>query len=168
VGSLLFLARARRTKVQLDRQTIDVADELHIICTYFEAPALEAELKLSCAVGEGVALSVDRTLFQRAVGNLIANAIAHTPAGGHIAVSAARVEDVVRVEVRDDGEGMAPEAQARVFERFYRVDSARTATSGRIGLGLSITKSILELHGGAVRLESALGVGTRIQLDFPV
>ncbi len=167
VGSLLFLARARQTKVQLDRQTIDVAAELGIICTYFEAPAAEAGINLACSAGEGLGLNVDRTLFQRAVGNLIANAIAHTPDGGRIEVSAARDGAIIRVAVRDTGEGMAADVKARVFERFYRVDQARSAASGRIGLGLSITKSIVELHGGAVRLESALGAGTCVRLDFP-
>lgn len=168
VGSLLFLARARQTRVQVERQTIDVGTELGIICTYFEAPALEAGIKLTCTVSEDMTLRADRTLFQRAVGNLVANAIAHTAETGQIAVSAVRAENVVRVEVRDDGEGMSADVQSRVFERFFRVDSARTSTSGRIGLGLSITKSILELHGGVVRLESSPGAGTRVQLDFPL
>jgi signal transduction histidine kinase len=168
VGSLLFLARARRTKVDIDRQRIDVGAELGLICDYFETSAQEAGLQLRSAHAGAVMLDADRTLFQRAVSNLVSNAIAHTPSGGQIAVSCDLVVDRVVVEVEDTGEGMCEEAQARVFERFFRVDRARTATSGRIGLGLSITKSIVDLHGGSVAISSRLGEGTIVRLTFPV
>lgn len=167
VGSLLFLARARRTKVELGRQQVDLAAELDVIRAYFETSAAEAGIRLSASGEAGVTLDVDRTLFQRAISNLVSNAIAHTPHGGEIRIEAATFEDHVTIEVADTGEGVSEDAQARVFDRFYRVDAARTATSGRIGLGLPIAKSIMELHGGAIALQSAPGKGTTVTLTFP-
>jgi two-component system heavy metal sensor histidine kinase CusS len=167
VGSLLFLARARRTKVDLERQQIDIGSELNLIRAYFEAPAQEAGLRLTVQSAERLTLAVDRTLFQRAVSNLVSNAISHTPSGGEITIRSYAIGDRAMVEVCDTGEGMTADEQARVFDRFFRADRARTATSGRIGLGLSITKSIVDLHGGAVSLRSRLGEGTIVTLAFP-
>jgi two-component system, OmpR family, heavy metal sensor histidine kinase CusS len=167
VGSLLFLARARRTRVDIERQKIDVGGELDLIRSYFEAPAQEAGLELRVEAAPPLTLDADRTLFQRAISNLVSNAISHTPAGGKISIAAQAVGDRIVIEVSDTGEGMPAEAQERVFDRFFRADRARTATSGRIGLGLSITKSILDLHGGSVTLRSRVGEGTSIALSFP-
>jgi two-component system heavy metal sensor histidine kinase CusS len=168
VGSLLFLARARRTKVEIERQSIDAGVELERIRAYFEAAAQDVHLTLTLSGGAGVALRVDRTLFQRAVSNLVANAIAHTPAGGKVEISVVEEPARIRIHVRDTGEGVSEEAQARVFDRFYRADAARTSASGRIGLGLPIAKSIMELHGGAISMRSRLGEGTTVTLDFPL
>ncbi|GAM98286.1 heavy metal sensor histidine kinase [alpha proteobacterium U9-1i] len=167
VGSLLFLARARRTKVDLERQTIDVRTELELIRSYFEASAQEAGVRLWLSAPAGLALDTDRTLFQRAISNLVSNAISHTGAGGEIRMTADASEGAVSIEVADTGEGISEEAQARVFDRFYRVDEVRTATSGRMGLGLPIAKSIMDLHGGSIALVSQVGQGTSIVLTFP-
>jgi two-component system, OmpR family, heavy metal sensor histidine kinase CusS len=167
VGSLLFLARARRTKVDLERQSVNASAELGVIRAYFESSAQEAGLSLKMECAEDIRFNVDRTLFQRAVSNLVANAISHTPRGGEIAITTLATDGRVVIEVRDNGEGIPAEAQARVFDRFFRVDSVRSATTGRIGLGLPITKSIMDLHGGSVILRSAPGEGTAVTLIFP-
>jgi signal transduction histidine kinase len=167
VGSLLFLARARRTKVDIDRHRISVESELTVIHDYFEASAQEAGIALTVECPSDLALRADRTLFQRAVSNLVSNALSHTDRGGAIEIRATANEEQIAVEVRDNGEGMSAAAQSRVFDRFYRADAARTASSGRIGLGLSITKSIVELHGGSIILRSLEGEGASVTLVFP-
>lgn len=167
VGSLLFLARARRTKVDLDRQEIEVGVELMVIRDYFETAATEAGVRLTARCETPAPLQVDRTLFQRVVANLISNAISHTPPNGDIRIEARSSDDHVTIDVIDTGEGVREEAQARLFDRFYRVDAARTATSGRMGLGLPIAKSIMDLHGGSIALQSRPGVGTVVTLTFP-
>lgn len=167
VGSLLFLARARRTQVDLERHQIDVSTELDTIRSFFDGAAEEAGIALTVKCPAGVALDVDRTLFQRALSNLISNAIAHTPSGGAISIEADASEGRVAIDVRDTGDGVADEEQARVFDRFYRADKARIATSGRLGLGLPIAKSIMDLHGGAIALRSKVGHGTVVTLTFP-
>lgn len=167
VGSLLFLARARRTRVDLERHQIDVAAELRVIGNYFETSAQEAGLSLVTECPDGLVLDVDRTLFQRAISNLVSNAMAHTPPGGAISMVVHATETSVVIEVRDTGEGVPDEDQVRVFDRFYRADKARNASSGRMGLGLPIAKSIMDLHGGTISLRSKVGHGTVVALTFP-
>lgn len=167
VGSLLFLARARRMHVDLERQHIDVAAELNVIRAYFETSAQESGIALTARGPDNTLLDVDRTLFQRAISNLVSNAIAHTPPGGSIVLEARTNGNSVAVAVRDTGEGVSEEDQARVFDRFYRADKARNAASGRLGLGLPIAKSILDLHGGSISLSSKPGQGTVVTLTFP-
>jgi signal transduction histidine kinase len=167
VGSLLFLARARRTRVDIDRHRIGVGTELKVIHDYFEASAQDAGIALTVQCPSDLTLRADRTLFQRAVSNLVSNALSHTRRGGAVEVLVTALDEQITVEVRDNGEGMSVASQGRVFDRFYRVDAARTASSGRIGLGLSITKSIVELHGGSIVLRSAEGEGASVTLVFP-
>lgn len=167
VGSLLFLARARRTQVDLERQEIDVATEVGVIRNYFETSAQEAGLSLATQCPDGLALDVDRTLFQRAISNLVSNAIAHTRPGGAISIDVQATDAGIVIEVRDTGEGVPDEDQERVFDRFYRADKTRNASSGRMGLGLPIAKSIMDLHGGTISLRSKVGHGTAVALTFP-
>ena len=100
--------------------------------------------------------------------NLLDNAIFHTPQGGSVTVSSA-VKDGSKVEVAvaDTGEGIPEEALALVFERFYRVDQSRTRATGGTGLGLTITRQLLELHGGSIRAEAGQTQGTRFVFELP-
>ena len=124
-------------------------------------------MTLSVDGRDDLTLAVDRTLFQRAMSNLVSNAIAHTPRGGAISLHARRGDGCVLIEVIDTGEGVSSEDKARVFDRFYRADKARNPASGRLGLGLPIAKSIMELHAGTMALESEPGEGTTVTLRFP-
>lgn len=110
---------------------------------------------------------LDRTLWQRAVGNLVANALDHTPRGGRTTVTARCDGQEFRVDVADTGCGIAPEHLPHVFDRFYRVDPARSARSSHIGLGLAIVRSIMTLHGGSVDIASEVGRGTTVTLRVP-
>lgn len=167
VEALLFLANAENTRIELEREPVDVNREISVIREYFDATALEAGVELTAKCPQGVQARVDRTLFQRAISNLVSNAISHTPPGGRVRIEAKAIADGVAIEVSDTGEGISPEARAHVFDRFYRADQARSAKSGRLGLGLPITKSIVDLHGGVIALQSELGAGTSIMATFP-
>src|SRR5262249_1627120 len=112
-------------------------------------------------------VTMDRALFQRAAGNLIDNALANTPRGGRILVRGSRENGHVRVDVSDTGVGIPPEHLPRVFDRLYRADRSRSATTGGAGLGLAIVKSIVELHGGKAEISSDVGKGTRVSLILP-
>jgi two-component system heavy metal sensor histidine kinase CusS len=116
--------------------------------------------------GEVVA-ELNRALFQRALGNLVANALAHTPPGGGVTLAATREDGRVRVEVADTGCGIPAADLPHLFDRFYRVDRARSSASGGVGLGLAIVKGIAELHDGSVALASQVGRGTRVTLLLP-
>lgn len=167
VGSLLFLARARRKRVDLDRNHVDVGAELALIRDFYDASAQQSGVELTAHAVPGLGFSADRVLFQRAISNLVSNALSHTPKGGSVAILASARDDRVEIEVRDTGEGMPATVRARVFDRFYRADPVRTATSGRLGLGLSITKSIVDLHGGSIAVESSVDNGCAVTLSFP-
>ncbi len=168
VEGLLFLARAGSTQVALQRQEISAARELELIRAFYEASAAEAGVSLDVVCEPGARGRVDRVLFQRAVSNLVANAIAHTPSGGSVRIEARQNQaGALEIEVADTGEGIPEEDQPHIFDRFYRADRVRTPAGDRLGLGLPITKSIVDLHRGAVSLESAPGAGARLVLTFP-
>ena len=114
-------------------------------------------------------VEMDRTRIAQVVGNLIENAIMHTSAPGRVAVSAAMADpDTVRLTVADTGEGISADLLPHVFERFYRVDPSRDRATGGAGLGLTIARQMVELHGGAIRVESAPGEGSRFIVELPV
>jgi len=106
----------------------------------------------------------DPERLQLVITNLIANAVRHTPAGGRIEVSAREGQGAVRFEVRDTGEGIAREHLDRIFEKFYRVPGAR---SGAVGIGLYISREIVEAHGGAMGVESEPGKGSAFWFTLP-
>ena len=109
----------------------------------------------------------DPTAIRQVLGNLVENAVRHTTTG-HVAIfSLVRNDGGLTVGVRDTGSGIAPEHLPRIFERFYRVDPGRSRDEGGTGLGLSIVKHLVEAHGGTVRAESTVGVGTTIAVHFP-
>ena len=136
---------------------------------YYEASAADGGVSLTTAVAaEPVIAELDRTLLQRAVGNLVSNALAHTPPGGAVVLGTNADSSTIRIEVSDTGVGIPPEALPRVFDRFFRVDSSRSQGSGGTGLGLAIVKSIALLHGGNVEISSQPGQGTRVTLHMPV
>ena len=169
IGDLLFLARAESPLTQLHRAPVDVGELLGSLCEYYEASAEEGRIALTTAVdAERVIAELDRTLMQRAVGNLITNALVHTPPGGSITLGANADGTSVCIKVSDTGVGIPPDALPRVFDRFYRVDTSRSQSSGGTGLGLSIVQSIVTLHGGNAEIASQPGQGTRVTLRIPV
>jgi two-component system, OmpR family, heavy metal sensor histidine kinase CusS len=136
---------------------------------YYEASAADSGISLSARVAdEPVVAELDRTLMQRAVGNLISNALAYTPRGGAVVLSMNLKWPTIRIDVSDTGIGIPPEALPKVFDRFYRVDSARSKGLGSTGLGLAIVQSIALLHGGHAEISSQMGKGTRVSLHIPV
>jgi two-component system heavy metal sensor histidine kinase CusS len=168
IDSLLFLARAESGQAAPVGEALDMEAELKAVREFFEAAATEAGVTLVVAASPGVVAEFDRTLFQRAVANLVANALAHTPPGGTVTLKAAPAGDTVRIEVVDTGTGIAAEHLPHVFDRFYRADPSRANTSGNIGLGLALVKSIAALHRGTVTISSTPGKGTCVRLVIPV
>jgi two-component system, OmpR family, heavy metal sensor histidine kinase CusS len=102
------------------------------------------------------------------VGNLVSNAVAHTPPGGSVVLAANAKGATICIEVTDTGVGIPPEALPRVFDRFFRVDASRSQASGGTGLGLAIVQGIMLLHGGNAEIASRPGQGTRVTLRMPV
>jgi two-component system heavy metal sensor histidine kinase CusS len=169
IGDLLFLARAESPITDLRREAVNVAELLGGVREYYEASAADGGVSLTTTVEpEPVIAELDRALVQRAVGNLVSNALAHTPPGGAVVLGMNTDLSTIRIEVSDTGIGIPAEALPKVFDRFFRVDSSRSQGSGGTGLGLSIVQSIAQLHGGNVEISSQPGQGTRVTLHIPV
>ena len=110
----------------------------------------------------------DRGRIEQVMLNVLGNAVKYTPDGGHIRVTAGTVGERVWMEVADDGIGIPKADRSRIFERFYRVDKARSRESGGTGLGLSIATEIVQRHNGALSLVDREGPGTTVRLELPI
>jgi two-component system heavy metal sensor histidine kinase CusS len=167
IDSMLFIARSEDPRTQILFEPVDVSRELQRLREFFDAPASDAGVELLVLCAPGIHGDLDRLLFQRALSNLLGNAIRYTPRGGRIAVTAAREKGELRVDVTDTGVGIAPEHLPRIFDRFFRADPARSTASGNVGLGLAIVKSIVALHGGSITVRSQLNEGTCMSIRLP-
>lgn len=169
ISDLLFLARAESPLAHVRRESVNLVELLDGMREYYEASAAEAGVSLTTSANRAsVVAQLDRTLVQRAVSNLVSNAVAHTPPGGSVVLAASSQDSAVCIEVSDTGIGIPSEALSKVFDRFFRLDSSRSQASGGTGLGLAIVQSIMLLHGGKVEIASQLGQGTRVTLHMPL
>ena len=116
---------------------------------------------------EGVMVCCDSEAVSQVLGNLLDNAVKHTPEQGQITVGARPAGSLVEIRVRDTGIGIPPEDLPRLFERFYRVDKARSREMGGTGLGLSIVKHLVMAHNGSIRVESEPGKGSTFFFTLP-
>jgi signal transduction histidine kinase len=112
-------------------------------------------------------VNIDPDRMAQVLGNLITNSLRYTPAKGEIVLDAGRLGEAVILSVRDNGQGMPPDALPFVFDRFYRADASRSRAE-ESGLGLAIAKSIVEAHGGTISAESAPGLGTTMTITLPI
>ncbi len=134
----------------------------------FADRARDAEVGFAVTVDpDAGTVPADPEALRQILTNLFANALRHTPRGGHIRATARQAEDGIRLTVADTGSGIAAEHLPRIFERFYRVDPGRAREHGGAGLGLAIVKHLVEAHGGRIEAESALGRGTAIHVTLP-
>lgn len=165
IADMLFLAKADNGLVVPSRESVDLAREVAQLFEFYEALAEEKGVRL---VARGQAtVRGDHLMLRRALGNLLSNAIRHTPTGGAVEVALENnVQGRVRISVENPGETIPPEHLPRLFDRFYRVDPSRQRSSEGVGLGLAITRSLVEAHGGSISAESADG-RTRFMMELP-
>jgi two-component system, OmpR family, sensor kinase len=166
VGDLLLLARADRT---LELERAPVALEALVVEVLRHGERLAGDAR-TVALGPVAAVTVtgDRDRLKQALLNLVGNALTHTPVGTHVTIGVRRDGDTVRVDVTDDGVGIPAEHLDHLFERFYRVDKARSRSRGGTGLGLAIVEWIAGAHGGSVEVASTVGKGTTFSLCLPL
>ena len=163
IDGLMLLARAESPETQIVRTPLDIRRELRAVCEFYEPAAAEAGITLEIdARADRLVAAFDRTLFQRVLGNLMANALTHTPTRGCVRLSATCTDGAVQIDVADTGVGIPAERLARVSDRFYRVDPSRSSASGGLGLGLAIVRSIVTVHGGSMLIMSECGHGTTV------
>jgi signal transduction histidine kinase len=172
VQSLGDLAQLDEPQFALRRETLDVAELLGDIALRFtpRAATQGVALRLDAAGDAPTVAALDIELFERAIANLVDNALKFCAAGGHIVLSVRRVGDAVQVSVTDDGAGIAAAELPHLFDRLYqsRQSVAPATGEGGKGLGLAIVKRIAELHGGSVAVHSRPGQGTTATLSLPV
>ncbi len=162
VDSLLFLARAENPAKEMTLELLDLDAELRTIVEFYEALADERKVRFVVDCDSNLKLMADRTLLQRAIGNLITNSLAYTPPLGTIEVSGRRVGEFANVVVKDTGLGIDSTDLPKVFDRLHRGIGKRIGSQGS-GLGLPIVKTIVEMHAGTVHIESIPNVGTSIE-----
>jgi len=168
IESLLFLARSESPGDHLKRTREDLGVLLASLRDYYDAACAEQGVALAVESGAPLYASADKALLQRALGNLVSNALSHCSRGDRIRLVATREGAQVRIEVRDSGSGIPADALPRVFDRFYRADPARSRDAGGAGLGLAIVRQIIFLHGGTVEIASEPGRGTVVSVLLPV
>jgi two-component system, OmpR family, sensor histidine kinase BaeS len=167
VDDLQQLALADAGRLRLHPEPVDAADLVEQIVTVYSAAAAADGLALTTEVGETLPLDADPVRLRQAVGNLIANAVRYTPAGGRVMLRAYADGGDVLIEVSDTGPGIAPEHLPHVFDRFWRAEKSRSRQTGGSGLGLAIVRQLAEAHGGSAAVRSDPGRGATFTLRLP-
>ena len=167
-GSLLTLTRADAGQIPLALDTIEIGEIVTGVFEQVQPAATAKGVGLQVEHGPPLTINADEDLILQLMLNLVDNAIKYTPSGGQVRANWALEEDKLLVSVKDNGVGIAPEHTANIFDRFYRVDSARSRTDGGVGLGLAISRWIAEAHGGEVLVESRPGAGSAFTIVLPM
>jgi two-component system heavy metal sensor histidine kinase CusS len=163
VDNLLFVARVDAAREPIARKRFDARAASEKIAAFYQTIADDRHVAIRCR-GEGQ-IYADPALFERAVGNLVDNALRFTAENGSIEIALAQHDAGFEVAVSDNGCGIAAEHLPRVFDRFYRAEPSRSSDGA--GLGLALVKSIMDLHGGSARIDSEVDRGTVVTLIFP-
>lgn len=165
ISQLLMLARGYEGSMHLEPEQIAMRDMLDSVCDELKDSAAARQIRLHNGISADICITADQSLMTQLMVNLIGNAIKYGRDGGNVWLDAAAGEEEVRITVADDGTGISDEDLPRIFERFYRTDSARDRSG--FGLGLSIAKWIVELHRGVINVKSSLGHGTSFEIILP-
>ncbi|MFC5531272.1 two-component system histidine kinase PnpS [Cohnella yongneupensis] len=175
IGDILELSKIESRRSPLQFSPIDIPHFLNRMTELLYADAAKKSITLDVQSEPELFLEADEDRLGQMVMNLMQNGINYTPEGGMVKVRAEFVagedgedSDIVRITVSDTGIGIPKKDMQRIFERFYRVDKARSRSSGGTGLGLSIVKHLVELHNGTIRVESTVGVGSRFIMELPM
>jgi heavy metal sensor kinase len=165
--TLLLLARAESGRLPLQRERFALDDLIREACERLEVLAAEKNQRIEIATAPGISIEADRILLRQALTNLLHNAIRHGPADSPIMVRTAASGTGVLIEITDQGPGIPPEHRGKIFERFYRIDKARSRADGGTGLGLAIARLFVEQHGGRIELESPATGGNCFRIVLP-
>ena len=168
VDDLRLLAQVESGELQLQVTSARIQDLLQSSVEAMRPRALAKGVVLSLETDPDLPpLQLDLTRTSQVVGNLLENAITHTPEGGTVTISSTASDGQVVISVSDTGPGIAPDDIAHVFDRFYRADPSRSRATGGSGLGLTIARRLVEAHGGTIEAESRVGEGSRFTVRLP-
>lgn len=168
LSQLLTLARADQGRVEIQKEPVDISELAEIVAEELREKARERNIQIYTDCQMGLCMEGDETLLMRCLINLLQNAISYGKDGGSIWLSLVSKENKIQGYIRDDGIGILPEHLPKIWERFYQVDPGRASReNGSSGLGLSMVKWIVEVHGGSITAESRYGEGTTFHFGFP-
>ena len=165
--NLLALASADAGQPLIHRALCDAAAIAHTVHHRFLRMAEDKGVTFSIESPVALPFSADAIAIEQALGNLVSNALRHTPNGESVTLTASAEDDAILFKITDTGEGIPPAHLPRLFERFHRVDKSRSRAGGGAGLGLAIVKTLAEAHGGTITAESELGKGSTFTLTLP-
>ncbi|HEU0258964.1 MAG TPA: HAMP domain-containing sensor histidine kinase, partial [Burkholderiales bacterium] len=169
INDILDLSKIEAGRMDLEISTFDLPSALSNAMVLVRERAQRHGIDLTLEVDKELgAFRADERKFKQIVLNLLSNAVKFTPDGGRVSVAAKKDTTHVEIAVKDTGIGIAPEDQAAVFEEFKQVGRDYTKKAEGTGLGLALTKRFVELHGGDIRLESALGTGSTFTISLPL
>ena len=167
VDDMLALARADAGAHPLQREELYINDLIEECCRVVQTLAASKNISVRCGSLPDIEFCADEELLRRMILNLLDNAIKYTPISGSVRIELSATPTHIKLSVIDNGIGIPAEAAAQVFDRFYRVDKARSRAEGGSGLGLPIVKWVAEAHQGTVRLESRPGIGSEFMVELP-
>lgn len=169
VDDLQTISLAEGGQLYLKLEDVNIAELLEDVRTSFLGQADDANVELIVDVEDDeLSITADAGRLDQVLGNLVGNALRHTPAEACIRLEAESSPMALRLRIRDEGAGIPPEAIPYIFDRFYRGDKARLRKEGSgSGLGLAIARQLIQLHGGTIKVESELGNGTTFIIDLP-
>ena len=169
VDDLRTLSLADAGRLTLERRPLDLREIIRTVVANFQTQAENRQIHLELTLSsQPLTTKADPDRLAQVIGNLISNALVHTPEGGTITVAAGANKEGLHVRVSDTGPGIPPEALSKVFDRFYRAEASRSRQTGGSGLGLSIVKALVELHGGRVRAQNQPKGGAEFVVQLPV
>lgn len=161
--NILFLSKAENPRLELKKSWLNIHEEIEMICEFYQAMFDEKSIKVSQS--GNASLFANSVMMRRMISNILSNAIKYTPQNGSVAFEIQETTESIQITVSDTGIGIAAEHIPHLFDRFYRIDAARSSTPGT-GLGLAIVKSIVELHEGNINIASEINKGTTISITF--
>jgi two-component system phosphate regulon sensor histidine kinase PhoR len=151
----------------VEKKPVELHASVDVLISGLAAASRAKKIFVSNRIPAGLSVAADRDKLEQIMINLLDNAFKFTPEGGAVDIMAEELPGNVKILVKDSGIGIPESHQPRIFERFYRVDKARSREIGGTGLGLSIVKHIVELHGGSVGVKSAEGLGSTFWFTLP-
>ena len=159
VNDLLTLSKMENTK-DINIQKFDLSKEIQMSVAVFESMIYEKKIKLKTNINKDIEFNGDKDDIKHIISIILDNAIKHTKENGEIIVNALKEKNEIKIEIKNQGEPIPEEEQEKIFERFYRVDKARSRSEKRYGLGLSIAKGIVDKYNGEIKASSKDGFTT--------
>lgn len=166
--TLLRLSRADAGTIRLSRERVDLGDLTREVASSLSILADERHLELRLDVGHGATVSVDRLVLREAITNILDNAIKFSPPGTTVSIRVERSDHHALLAIADKGPGIPAEERERIFDRFFRLDEARSRERGGAGLGLAIAKWAVEMHNGQITVEARAGGGSEFRIVLPL